>query len=544
MLLMGICCWLFLLGIYSITVSAVNPGIETSLKGLDVIISQSKVYEKERESRINRLKNYYVNEILHEKRFDLCYSIIEEYKSYNSDSAMIYIEKNLRLAQLENNPGWKVKTLYQQAFTFVCIGLFHDARNILTQISKDSLSENMLIEYYRHWEILHGRINKFLDNEMRNAPSAISHQLYRDSLLMHLPPGSLSFLELKSNIEYLNGNYEESVKYAMQIEDSYCEGSREHAMFNYYLSKLYLHSGWEDKSIEHLIKAVASDVTDAVKENEAILDLAVWLYKNGDLERAYKYILYALNDANSYHINYRYSLLTEEFKTITNAYQQQAEKQYSILKYFVIILILLLIGLTFSLWRNQKNKKNLALAQKGLDEKNRSLEELTFEQDKLIRELSESNHTKEEYISRFIDLYSHYISKFDDYRKMIYNKIKVKRFDDLLKMTDSSLYKPNEEVKELYSHFDQAFLAIYPGFVEAINKMLKEGERFELKQGELNRELRIFALIRLGITDTSQIAKFLRCSIQTIYNYRSRIRKRSIDETEDIEERIKQIGRY
>jgi len=286
-----------------------------------------------------------------------------------------------------------------------------------------------------------------------------------------------------------------------------------------------------------------SDVKDAVKENLALLNLSIWLYDHGDIHRAYNYIQFALNDANFYNARFRHFHLSKELPIITNAYRQAEDQQSTRLKILLSVISLLSLFLLFALFFMQRQKKMLAKTQKGLDQTNHDLEEVNKKLNKLNRELTDSNLIKEEYISHFINLYSEYINKLDDYRRMINNKIAAKRFDELSKMTSSSNTPVNEEIKEFYSHFDKAFLNIYPGFVPSINSLLKKEERFEMKKGELiSTELRVFALIRLGITDSTKIASFLRCSVQTVYNYRSKIKKRSIDENEDIEEKIRLIG--
>ena len=99
-----------------------------------------------------------------------------------------------------------------------------------------------------------------------------------------------------------------------------------------------------------------------------------------------------------------------------------------------------------------------------------------------------------------------------------------------------------KELEELYVNFDKAFLNLYPNFIEEFNELLKPEGRFAVTKDRLNITLRIFALIRLGITDMTQIANFLHYSVQTIYNYKSRVRKVSLLAPEAFEEKVKKIG--
>jgi len=158
----------------------------------------------------------------------------------------------------------------------------------------------------------------------------------------------------------------------------------------------------------------------------------------------------------------------------------------------------------------------------------------------LNRNLDEANLVKEEYIGYFMNQCSVYIDKMDNYRTLIKRKVNARQIDELHSLI-SSTHVVNEAINELFNNFDKVFLKLYPGFVEKVNSLLKEGEGYQVKKS-LNTELRILALIRLGITDTNQIAVFLRNSVQTIYNYRSKLRKKAKTDQDDFEEKIKKIG--
>jgi hypothetical protein len=215
--------------------------------------------------------------------------------------------------------------------------------------------------------------------------------------------------------------------------------------------------------------------------------------------------------------------------------RQYASTQTGIISLLCVALILLMLYI-------HKQITALKLARKELQVTNRNLEMMNDKLNSMNRELLDANLIKEEYIGYFLSLCSEYIGNLEDYRKMVTNKIAAKRFDELQRTASSSSEKGNE-IKELYNNFDKAFLKIYPGFVASLNELLKKEERFTSKYNDvLNTELRIFALIRLGIVDSVKIASFLRCSVQTIYNYRSKIKHNCLDGITNIEEEIKKIG--
>ena len=196
---------------------------------------------------------------------------------------------------------------------------------------------------------------------------------------------------------------------------------------------------------------------------------------------------------------------------------------------------------------NQKlsvNMDALSIAHQSLEEANDQLKELNTQLKEVNSQLRESNYVKEEYIGYVFNICSTYISKLEEFRKNINRKLRVGQIEDVKAMTDPSTMASNE-LKEFYQHFDTIFLHLYPNFVEDFNALLLPEERIELKDGELlNTELRIHALIRLGITDSVKIADFLHCSAQTVYNNRLRTRNKSVIPKEDFMNAIKKLGKY
>ncbi|MBA4317420.1 MAG: transcriptional regulator, partial [Flavobacterium sp.] len=195
--------------------------------------------------------------------------------------------------------------------------------------------------------------------------------------------------------------------------------------------------------------------------------------------------------------------------------------------------------------------KNLSHARKELQDVNNQLETLNKnlvnanqELIGLYGELSESNHIKEYYIGNFLSICSNYIDKLDIHRKMVKKMIVGKQISELFEKTKSSQLI-DDELELFYKNFDSTFLHIYPDFVAQINNLLLPDERIILKKGELlNTELRIFALIRLGISDSATIAKLLRYSVNTIYNYRVKIKNKAAVPRDDFEKLILKIGAF
>jgi hypothetical protein len=457
-----------------------------------------------------------------------------------SDSALVYINENIHRAIENKQITWEIQANLQYSFVLSSSGLFIESKNIMDNIPKKYLTNELWVEYYKCMELLYVNIDIYQADKNLTYKFQEKIRAYRDSVLYYLPansPERLFYQFFQVNSE---GNYTDALVYLETYLETLYPGTHEHAKKCYTLSILYQQLNNPNLQFKYLTLAVISDIKDAVKENRALLDLAIWLYEHQDIKRAFNYIQYALNDANFYTARFRYFEISKALPIITSAYQQLNTQQNNRMKIILSIFSVLFIALLVLLIYLQKQMAALKKARKGLKKNNQDLEEMNNKLNSLNRKLTEVNLIKEKYVGYFLNLYSEYISYLENYRKTVSNKVAAKRFDDLTRMTSSS--EKGNEIKELYANFDKAFLNIYPRFVFSLNELLKEEERFDIKRGDLlNTELRIFALIRLGITDSSKIASFLRCSMQTVYNYRSKIKRSSLNENIDIEEQIKKI---
>ena len=240
----------------------------------------------------------------------------------------------------------------------------------------------------------------------------------------------------------------------------------------------------------------------------------------------------ALDDAIFYNSRFKNTVIARIHPIIENTYLIRLEKQKQNLRFYIILVSLFVIALAITLYFTYKQTKIVSRAKKNLKDMN---EELVV----LNQNLDEANLIKEKYVGYFMNQCAVYINRLDEYRKNVNRKIKTGQIDDLYKSSSRPFEK---ELEELYSNFDKAFLKLYPNFVEKFNSLLKQEERYKLEKDQLNTELRIFALIRLGITDVGQIAAFLHYSVQTIYNYKSKVKKLSVFEANLFEEKVKKLG--
>ena len=326
-------------------------------------------------------------------------------------------------------------------------------------------------------------------------------------------------------------------------------GTPQYALVAYQRFRLFESMGKKDEHLYYLVLSAISDVRSAIKEQSSLMVLAQELNRKGDLKRAYDYINFSWEISQFYKTRLRSWMNITPLSMINGNYQDIIKQQNRELLIYIACVALLALLLVIALIYIYRQMKALSIAKKGLQEVNERLFSLNEELEEVNRhlrstnlELSESNLIKEAYIARFFKLCSVYVDRLQAYRKLVNKKLQRGQVAELLKMTHLSNDIVTVEVQELYANFDSAFLHLFPNFVESLNALLLPEEQIVLKPDELlNTELRIFALIRLGIKDSSQIAELLHYSVNTIYNYRSRVKTKARVSRDDFEDLVAKI---
>ncbi|MDE6527575.1 MAG: hypothetical protein K2L78_00825, partial [Muribaculaceae bacterium] len=307
-----------------------------------------------------------------------------------------------------------------------------------------------------------------------------------------------------------------------------------YAMMAMGMSQIFDKLGEADQRKKFLALAAITDTRLAVKENEALLSLAEMLYAEGDIDRAYRYMHAALDDANFYNSRFKNSQIARVYPLVEVSYLGMLKEQQRRMRVYMVCMAVLALLLGVLALVSFRQRHAVQRSRDDLKKANERLERAT-------RRLAEANLVRERYVGYFMHQSSINVNRLDEFRKNVNRKIKANQIDDLFVLSSRPLEK---ELEELYSNFDKAFLSLYPNFIEEFNQLLQPDSRFPLTKDKLNTSLRIFALIRLGITDMTQIANFLHYSVQTVYNYKSRVRKVSLLVPEAFEEKVKKIGTF
>lgn len=306
---------------------------------------------------------------------------------------------------------------------------------------------------------------------------------------------------------------------------------QEKAYAYYTLSLAYEAKKDTDMEIYYLAQTALIDLNASVREYAALQKLARLVYQQGDPERAYNYVSCSMKDAVACNARLRFLEVTEFYPIIDKAYSDkkaQEKRLGRILTLSITGLAICLILLAFYLYHGLRK---LSLMRKNLSKSNKELVALN-------QQLQQTGKIKEVYIARYLDRCVSYLDKLEQYRRSLEKLAMASRIEDLFKAIRSADFL-REERKNFYNEFDKSFLELFPNFIHDFNNLLNEDGKIEPKPGEiLNTELRIFALIRLGVTDANRIAHFLGYSLATVYNYRSKIRNKAKGDKDNFEQEV------
>lgn len=539
----------FLLFIFSGIVSAFSQKtLDLLLNNLDEVISKEDIYTKKKHQEINELLEQLKYSGQEEKMYALYHDLSRSYEVFIADSAEYYTNKSLEIAQKIKNDNYISESKIQLARIKAKAGMFPFSIDILKTINKKNLKQNQLVDYYKAYIEVYIYWMEYQDghniNEILQQKNAV-----QDTLLSILPKDSYEY-SINSgtkNIELKNFAAAEKDLFAGY---KYVKpDTREYSILNSILAYLYEQKKDVNKQKEYLAKSALSDIHAAVKENISLRSLAILLFEDNDISRANFYIKRSLEDANFYNARLRNIQIARVLPIIDKAYQIDRERQEKKMRFLFItasiLSVILFIAVILIIKQNRKvskAKKKLTETNEKLNILNEDLKLANLKQFETNNSLAEANHLKEQYIKSFLEICTEYIDRLENFKGIVNRKIKTGQTAEILKMTTSS-QDNSKELKELYSNFDKAFLKIYPDFVKQINELLRPEERYQVNDDyTLNQELRIFALIRLGVTNNNQIATFLHYTLRTIYNYRSKVKSKAINPDDNFETRIQNLG--
>ena len=525
-----------------------NKSTDALLREIDGIIKNRQTYGAEKEARIADLKKLLVEAASDEQRYGFCGRLFDEYRAYNLDSSFVYAQRKEELAHRLNKLDYLDDSAMNMAEVMGTTGMYKEALELLGKIDKKTLPDYLYGYYYHLYRTIYGLMGDYAVTEKAKKEYYRMTDLYRDSLLQINASDSLGHALVMADKCIVHARYDEAIDMLMEYYSKPSLDDHAQAMITYTISEGYRLKGDKQGQKHYLALSAIADLKSAVKEYVSLRKLASLVYEEGDIDRAYNYLKCSLEDATLCNARLRTLEISQVFPIIDQAYQLKTKRQQQEMKVSLICISLLSVFLLVAIFFVYKQMKKVAAARREVIDTNTLLQELNEELHDSNSQLKEMNHTlseanyiKEEYIGRYMDQCSTYLDKMDLYRRSLNKIAAAGRVEELYKAIKSSQFL-DEELKEFYANFDVTFLQLFPSFVEDFNALLTEP--MQPKPGELlNTELRIFALIRLGITDSTKIAQFLRYSVTTIYNYRTRVRNKAVGESDEFEAKVMQIGK-
>lgn len=525
--------------LFAIGVPAACSPKDSLLESLFSHVGRKEHYTRLKEERIEQVKlQLQTPNLTCLQRYDINRRLADEYKPFISDSATTYLLQNYAIALSLDDRYRTIEAKLQLASQYVIRGMYLDAGQLLQSIDRRGVPDGLLNDYYDAYKSL--CIFYSFDNAKEPHYRELSDR-YRDSLMARLSPGTIQYRLLASERSFDAGRYDEAEAELLPFVEHARYETREDAMVAYSLAKVCDRTGDAERQKSYLAQAAIADIRCAVKENAAMQMLADLLYRQGDIDNAYRCIRSSMEDAMFCNARMRTFEISKIFPIIDSAYQEKNHKEKTTFKTALVVFCVLSLFLLSAVIGVMVQMRRMVRMREAQRQTNCRLKALNDELTAANRNLEESNLIKTAYITEFLDACSKYIDKLDSYRRTLYRASSAGKHQEVFRMLRST-ERIDAEVEELCANFDRVFLHLFPDFVEQFNRLLQQDKRFEVKSGALNTELRIFALIRLGITDSSAIARFLRYSPTTIYNYRTRVRNRALVSRDDLEQSVMRIG--
>lgn len=505
------------------------------LTQIDEIISEGDKYQQIRIHaadslfRVARRSKGYDKITAYKQIYDL-------YSHFQSDSALRAIRLIEQTDEAKNDKNIHDYATIARGEIMGLMGLYVEAYETLTSVDENKLSQENRLFLFQTYRSVYGWIADYSSTSIGTAEKYVQMtNAYRDSILS-TETYKVSYDIALADKFIVNGNAEDALK--ILLSDLKTAHDEELVYLYFNLAEAYRELGDEEKQTYYLAQASICDLKAGVTEYLALPTLAHILYKRGDVERAYQYIIRSMDDANFCRARLRTMEVSNIFPIIDKAYKQFELEHRKGVRTFTIILIVLVVLLLVVIAFVLKQNKKLTITRSKLAEANDNLQTVNIELQNANTHLVKADRVKEEYIALFLERCRSYLDALENYRHSLLKLAKNNQHDAMMRQLKDHT-QIGEEQQRFYRDFDKAFLDIHPEFVTNFNNLLKEEERVVPKsENTLTTEMRIFALIRLGINDSNNIAHFLNYSLATIYNYRSRITNKSTFTKEEFNERL------
>lgn len=530
------------------TCSASQQSNQALYHTLDSLIAKYNQLTAEKERCVTNIKDGVRGiKLSPEQQYDQNQRLYDEYVAYKFDSAFYYIEKNVNALSASADYDRFAASAVRMAHILAVTGLFDRARRLLDKVNPDSISDQQKIAYYTQQSELNlyrsemAQFTNYFYDYIKRA------QYYRQLVMQIAPKDSYDYVFNRATYICEAGDTEEAIRILEAYLSKTEQGTRIYSIITSTLAFFYQKKGVPEKQEYYLLLSAISDERSAIRENNSLRSLSELLMDRGNYDDAYRYLLQAISEAKFYGSRIRMmqvGRMAPQILQLYDAERTRTQQRTSLLLMVISFISIILAGIivyTLILYR-KKHAAGLKII-----EMNKMLASHSEEIESVNTQMKEANRIKEEYIGRFLELSSQLISDSEQRLKQLNRLARERKLEELY--AELKTMEPvNKGIRKFHSHFDTAFLNIYPHFISEVNNLLNPECRFDVEQDgtpvkHLSTELRVLALIRLDINDNQEIADILRSSITTIYTYRSKIKARAINK-ESFEDDVRKIATY
>lgn len=517
---------------------------ERILEKLDSVLEMHQTYDKYFLERVDLMKQFLDDQDDSLQRYALARKIADEYMVYSLDSTVTYLLECKKIA-METGDRFRVaQSDIALAYEYAMTGYHTEASELLEQYAEWNIPEDLKYQYFRVCHVLAGEMMAYTNTVASYRDKITARDRYRYLVLSRTPENTYLWYRLKLEEYEEKGDRDSMLVCAAAMVGLSEENTRQYATATYFYQ--YSLDPDDPQRIDWLVRSAIADVMCATKDYASLNDLACVLFERGDIDRAFRYLAdYSIRDAIFFNGKLRPWQIAQIFPEIERAYQQKYDRQNRVMLIMIIVVsalaCILILMLLFIFKRQQLlDETRLKLSQSyiRIEDQNRDLVNVNKEITALNENLKETDKVKQEYIAQFLSILSENINTTRQYKNHVLKYIRRGAASELISEIES-LPPIDDDIEEFYKMFDRTFINLYPDFVDRFNALLQDGAGIYPKGDDiLTPELRIFALVKMGIADSSRIASLLHYSANTIYNYRAKVRNRARGRKEEFDRAV------
>ena len=541
----------FLVCIFAAVVlfSCRKPVGDPLLERLDETLAMKETYQGYFYKRIAVLEDVLAEQSDPEQIYSIRKRMAQAYKTHSFDSTLNCLLANRSLAVSIRDMQKIAETDFMLVEAYTMAGYHVEAGDILDRYSPESLPENLLKSYYEAAHCFYGETMAYTSSDDIYAEKGAKRDDFRNILLEMIPEGTLEWYDLKREEAESRQDTVKSREYAFRMMECTEVNTPDYARSSYFYANTFRGDVPRPEREEWLIRSAIADLMCATNDYASLNELSRILFERGDIDKAFRYVAdHCMADALAYNGKLRAWQISQFFPEIERAYQEKhlrQTKRMVMMNMVAAVLLILLLSLLLLIFKRQQildsMRRKLQESYMEIDERNRELVAINNRLMALNSQIQEADKVKQEYIALFLGILSENISKTRQYRHHVLKSIRQGNTKSLVEEIEL-LPSMDDDIQEFYKMFDETFVNLYPDFVEKFNALLADGAAIVPKGDDiLTPELRIFALIKLGITDSSKIASLLHYSANTIYNYRAKIKNKARGSRDEFEAAVHSI---